>query len=363
MIEGLKINDIYYPVNKLLDLSHQKNVDTEISLWERKIFKFIIDWFDDSDFIMQNTSGSTGEPKEILLSKSSMIESAKNTIEYFQLNENDTALLCLPVEYIAGKMMIVRAMTGELNLLTIEPKGLPHIPDRIISFTAMVPLQLQNLIKQNVFIEMIDKILIGGAAVNSFLEKEINKLTTKVYLSYGMSETCSHIALRRLNGNNPENSFHVLKDIEIETDNSGCLKIKAPLLAAEEIITTDIVEILSPDCFKFLGRANNIINSGGIKIVPEKLEDDIKEFIHGDYIISAIHDDLLGEKIVLVIEGMKEDIDVDDLKEKIKLKLGGKISPKEILFLPEFPRNIHMKISRKSISKIINKDRNPELNE
>ncbi len=358
MIDGLKINDIYYPINKLLDLSRQMIVETDIPLWERKIYSFIIDWFEEEDFITQNTSGSTGDPKEIQLSKSSMIESAKRTIEYFQLKENDTALLCLPVEYIAGKMMIVRAMIGELNLLTIEPKGLPQIPDRIISFTAMVPLQLQNLIRQNVFIEMIEKLLIGGAAVNSFLEKEINKLSTKVFLSYGMSETCSHIALRRLNGNNPEDAFNVLKDIQIDTDNSGCLKIKAPLLAAEEITTTDIVEIVSPESFKFLGRANNIINSGGIKIVPEKLEEEIKEFIHGDYIISAINDDLLGEKIVLVIEGTKEDIDADDLIEKIKLKAGSKICPKEILFLPEFPRNIHMKISRKSISKIINKGKN-----
>ncbi len=358
MIEGLKINDLYYPVNKLLELSHQMIVDANSSLWERKIYSFIIDWFDDRDFILQSSSGSTGNPKEIRLSKSSMMESAKITIEYFHLNENDTALLCLPVEYIAGKMMIVRAMIGELNLLTVEPKGLPHIPDRIISFTAMVPLQLQNLIRQNVFIEIIDKILIGGAAVNSFLEKEISKLSTKVYLSYGMSETCSHIALRRLNGNERETAFHVLKDVEIDTDNSGCLKIKAPLLSAEEIITTDIVEILSPESFKFLGRANNIINSGGIKIVPEKLEYEIKEFIHGDFIISSIYNELLGEKIVLVIEGMKEDIDDDDLIEKIKLKIGSKIYPKEILFLPEFPRNIHMKISRKSISKFINKDKN-----
>jgi O-succinylbenzoic acid--CoA ligase len=362
MIEGLKINDIYYPVNKLLEFSRKKTGDADTSLWERKIFSFILDWFDEGDYIMQNTSGSTGEPKEILLSKSSMIVSAARTLEYFQLKENDTALLCLPVEYIAGKMMIVRAMVGELNLLTIEPKGLPHIPDRIISFTAMVPLQLQNLIRQNIFIEMIDKLLIGGAAVNSYLEKEINKLSTKVYLSYGMSETCSHIALRRLNGNNPEDSFHVLKDVEINTDNSGCLKIKAPLLAAEEIFTTDIVEILSPDCFKFLGRANNIINSGGIKVLPEKLESEIKEFIHGDYVISSVYNDLLGEKIVLVIEGVKEDIDIDDLIAKIKHKAGSKICPKEVLFIPEFPRNINMKISRKSISKIINKDKNPGLN-
>ncbi len=363
MAGGLKINDVFYSEGKLIELCNSMVSGDDTPEWEKNVFSFILDWFDEEDYLAQKTSGTTGESKEIRLLKSSMLESAKRTIEYFQLKENDTVLLCLPVEYIAGKMMIVRAMVGDLNLLIIEPKGLPQLPDRIISFAAMVPLQLQNLFQQNIFLELIDKLLVGGAAINSYIERESQNVSAEIYLSYGMSETCSHIALRRINGDSSEDTFKVLKGIEIETNEKGCLIVKAPSLDVKEIVTSDIVEIVSPGCFKFMGRANNIINSGGIKIVPEKLELEIKEFINGDYIISAVSDDLLGEKLVLVIEGQKEDIEVEDLLEKIKARIGSKYSPKDIVFLSEFPRNLNMKISRKSISRIIDKDKNLSENQ
>jgi len=354
MTNGLTINNRHYNVIQLIELAESMCNNASIPAWEMNIYRFIIDWFDGTPFISQKTSGSTGVAKELQLAKSAMITSAKRTIEYFNLQKNDAVLLCLPVSYIAGKMMIVRALIGNLNLLTVDPKGTPEVPETEIAFAAMVPIQIQKLVEAGNSLQNIEKLIIGGAEINRTLEKSIQNLQTAVYTTYGMSETCSHIAIQRINGENRDQNFVTLSGIEISSNELGCLRIDAPLLLSEPIQTTDIVEIVDEKSFRWIGRADNVINSGGIKISPEQLEKEIDEFIPSDFIISSVKDTLLGNKVVLVIEGYEDEFSLTEIIEKIKSKVGSHRCPKEVLFLHQLPRNSSMKIERKAVAKTIN---------
>ena len=358
MTNGLTINNRHYNVIQLIELAEVMCNNANIPAWEMNIFRFIIDWFDGTPFITQKTSGSTGIAKEVQLAKSAMISSAKKTIEYFDLQKNDAVLLCLPVSYIAGKMMVVRTLIGNLNLLTVDPKGTPEIPETKIAFAAMVPIQIQKLVETENPLQNIEKLIIGGAEISRSLERSIQNLQTAVYSTYGMTETCSHIAVQRINGENRDPDFVTLSGIKIASNELGCLKIDAPLLSPEPIQTTDIVEIVDEKHFSWIGRADNVINSGGIKISPEQLEKEINEFISSDFIISSVKDPLLGNKVVLVIEGYEDEFSSTEIIEKIKAKVGSHRCPKEVLFLHQLPRNGSMKIDRKAVSKAINSGRN-----
>ena len=290
----------------------------------------------------------------MMLKKSAMIASAKRTIQFFGLKENDSAWLCLPITYIAGKMMVVRAIIGKLNLIITEPEGTPQIPDQEIEFTAMVPMQVQKLLDAGADFSSIIKLIIGGAATNSTLLDKIQNLSTEIYATYGMTETCSHIALQRLNGKHPDQHFKILPNISIHRNNENCLVIDAPDLLEEPIETTDVVELISESEFKILGRADNIINSGGIKIPPEELENRIEQIIHRECIIIPEQDTLLGQKLVLVIEGKYNDKLAAVLLEKLKFGIGRHKSPKKIRFIQVFPRTSSMKIDRKKVLEQLN---------
>jgi O-succinylbenzoic acid--CoA ligase len=290
----------------------------------------------------------------IKLKKSAMIASAKATLGYFHLRKGDMAWLCLPVDYIAGKMMVVRAMVGSLNLIVSEPVGVPQIPDYKIDFTAMVPLQLKKLVDADADLTPIKKIIVGGAAIDYPLQLALQGLTTEVFATYGMTETCSHVALQRINGSSPDDCFETLTGITVEANESGCLTIVAPELSEEPILTTDMAEVISPTKFKWLGRADHVINSGGIKISPEELESAIRPLINTDCIISSRKDELLGNRVVLVIEGASGSFDHEGLIQKVIGKLGKHKAPREIFFLDRFPRNASMKIDRKEIENLIN---------
>jgi O-succinylbenzoic acid--CoA ligase len=285
----------------------------------------------------------------IKLKKSAMTASAINTLKFFQLKENDVAFLCLPVDYIAGKMMVVRALVGGLNLLIIDPNGTPRIPQQNIDFTAMVPLQVKNLIAENADFTIIKKLIIGGAEVDYSLHNALQKIETEVFATYGMTETCSHIALQQINGKNPDKSFRLLNGISIAKNEEGCLSIFYPELSSKTIQTNDLVEIVSPTEFKWLGRADNVINSGGIKISPEELELVIRPLIHSECIVSSKTDEILGSRAILVIEGKPSEIDTEWLLQKITLITGKLKAPKEVMLVKEFPRNSSMKIDRKQI--------------
>ena len=346
-----------------MQLDFSKNINIESLFpeneFEEKVISFLQDWFSHSETVSVQTSGSTGIPKVFEIEKKRMLNSAKMTCDFLGLKEGDTALLCLPVQYISGKMMLVRAIERKLKVIISVPSSTPEISENV-EFCAMTPLQVQNSLDK---IHFIKNLIIGGAAVSETLKNEISTTLqfsnspTRIYETYGMSETLSHIALKQISPVQ-ENYFTILNDVEISVDERNCLKIFAPKLNPEILQTNDIVELMHFDSaqgdkkqFKFLGRFDNVINSGGVKIFAEELENLVKKHIDKDLVFLGKPDETLGEKLVLVVEGEKD----ENLKSEIlNLKFENKFHiPKEVLFLEKFPRAENGKVLRKEILKLI----------
>jgi len=309
----------------------------DLEEWEQSIFAFLQEWIDSSSTISQQTSGSTGTPKHFILQKDHMINSAQATIDYFKIKRDSNLLLCLPAEYIAGKMMIVRAIVGKCNLITKKPSKTPFKQlQETIDFAAITPMQLYASFA-DISRRTIKQLLVGGGAIDEQYSAKIEGFNTKIFHSYAMTETCTHVALRALNGTNKSDEYTALEGISFETDNRNCLTIHAPELLDRPLQTNDIVELKSPFEFYWLGRADNIINSGGIKIVPEQIESKLKDILPFNFFISSIHDKELGEKVVLLLE--KETIDDQlekNLLEEICAILPKYHSPKKIIAIPCF---------------------------
>jgi O-succinylbenzoic acid--CoA ligase len=270
--KGITIDGNMYTFSELLTLSRNKTESVNILSWEKDIYRFIFTWLNDIAEVVQHSSGTTGKNKEIKLLKQSMMASAKHTCRYFNLQKGHTTLLCLPVDYIAGKMMIVRCMVGELNLCLTEPNSTPDISAfQHIDFCAMVPLQVLNILNSGSSLLPIKKLIIGGAEISNDLENRLLHMSTEAYATYGMAETCSHVAVRRLNGSGRKETFQALSGVTLTQDTRDCLIIDATWLPGQ-IITNDIVEFTDHKSFNWLGRYDNLINSGGIKIVPEEVE-------------------------------------------------------------------------------------------
>lgn len=337
--------------NELLDYCAGKLKCLSISQWEKDIYQFIIQWFNSDDFVWAHTSGTTGKPKPVKLPKKLMKLSAHSTVDFLGLKQGDNALLCLSVSYIAGKMMVVRAMECGLNLLLCEPgvESLRNI-DSHIHFCAMVPYQVSQSLEKfpNIF-SHIETLIIGGARVGNKLLEKIQNIPTRCYSTYGMTETMSHIALMRLN-NEKEESFMCLPNIDISLDVRGCLVIKS--WGGEKIVTNDIVEKVAEDKFVWLGRYDNVINSGGIKLIPEKLEQKVSELFTHRYLFSSVSDEKLGDKLVLVIESKPfSEEKINELKFHLSCKLGKYEMPKDILFVNKFKETTSGKIIRNGLLK------------
>lgn len=349
-IHGLTIENYYFDWHELKEFCENaiaRNIEPE---WKLDVFRFILDFLSDSEFISQQTSGSTGAPKTIQLSKQAMLKSAENTIAFFHLEEDQKAVLCLPVKYIAGKMMIVRAILAKMNLILIEPSGTPDFSNlEDIHFCAMVSMQAANLLEQNKWPD-IKTLILGGTEINPELAEKLQRVETRVFETYGMAETCSHVALKRINGKNPEEYFTTLPGIKISLDNRDCLEIEAPFLN-KKIITNDIVELVSENKFSWIGRFDSIINSGGIKIQPEVLEKKITGILQKPCVILGKPDELLGQKVVLIIETEPEDPKI--ILEKLAPFFDKKMLPKTIRFSNEFPRNKSFKIDREALKHTI----------
>jgi O-succinylbenzoic acid--CoA ligase len=322
--------------------------------WQNAIYMFLQNWFDDSDFILAQTSGSTGKPKNIQLKKMAMENSARMTNQFYGLNADKTALLCLPASYIAGKMMLVRALVGGFNLITIEPKANPFENLKIeIDFTAITPHQLFHSI-ESLKTKTIRKIIVGGSPVTHKLEIISEAISSELYETYGMTETCSHIALRCFNGIGKSDCFTILDGNSIRLDERSCLVIKAPHLLENEIQTNDIVELIDSKRFRWLGRVDSVINSGGVKIHPEQVEKKLEGIIYSNFFISSLPDDLLVNKVVLVIESEHYTIEKEaDLKYRLNSILSKFEIPKEIYFLPNFVYSSSNKVLRKETLKMV----------
>ena len=306
--------------------------------------QFFVDWFDANDFIKVQTSGSTGKPKAIKLRKEFMINSAFATGSFFDLKEKTNALLCMSTDFIAGKMMLVRALVLGWNLDVIEPVSNPlEIANGNYDFSAMVPMQLQNSLSE---IDRIKKLIVGGGIVSSDLEKQLQNISTEVFSTFGMTETITHIAVRRLNhdviSSGVEKSlYQTLPNVSISKDERNCLVINAPKISENTIVTNDVVEIKSTTKFKWLGRFDNVINSGGIKLHPEEIENKLAKIILQRFFVAGIPDEKLGEKLILIIEGDKINLDLSKVVSLTKFE-----KPKAIYFVDAFIETDTKKIQR-----------------
>ncbi|TDE00962.1 AMP-binding protein [Flavobacterium sandaracinum] len=306
--------------------------------FEKAVGDFILDWFDAKSYLEMTTSGTTGTPKLIRIEKQAMVNSAIATGDFFGLKPGDKALHCLPTKYIAGKMMFVRSFILGLDIDFVAPSAHPlQDNDSKYDFVAMVPLQAQNSLSE---LENVKTVIIGGARMNDVLEKGLSKLKTKVYETYGMTETITHIAAKQIG----EEAFSVLPNIKIAIDDRNCLIIDAPEISKGSIVTNDLVALIGESQFLFLGRMDNIINSGGIKLIPEKIEAKLSHKIHTRFFVTGIQDTDLGEKLALIIEGEEqvlEDTIFEDLDKYEK--------PKEIFYVAKFTETENGKIKRKEI--------------
>ncbi|MBK9357101.1 MAG: AMP-binding protein [Bacteroidales bacterium] len=350
--KALTLNGTYYSEDALSHLpAHLQSAGKQD--WEQALGSFIRQWIDDKDTIQVKTSGSTGTPKTIDLKKKSMLTSASMTCSYLGLSEGQTALLCLNTGYIAGMMMVVRAMTSQLNLITVPASGSPlmNVSSQRIDFAAMVPAQVYNsfmnpLTKQK--LESIGTLIIGGAALSPELEKILKNLNGNIYATFGMTETITHIGLRRLNGPEHSEAYTVLPGINIESDDRGCLVASVPW-EEEKIVSNDLISIESPVSFKWLGRADNVINTGGIKLIPETIEKKIAEFVGHRFFITGLPDPRLGEIPVLVMESSipLSEMQIDKVLNLIKPHLGKAEMIQRIIIAAEFSVTGNGKINRK----------------
>jgi O-succinylbenzoic acid--CoA ligase len=314
--------------------------------------EFVTTWLNDKQFFDQKTSGSTGKPTVHKVSRSNMIASAARTVSALSLPHGLKALICINMAYIGGKMMLARGLQYNWQMQVIPTTSFAsdeQIPDGPFDFCAMVPMQIENLLKSAKGVELLNSIktiIVGGAPVGSHLIEQMQQLSCSVYATYGMTETVSHIALQKLNGIDSSNHFSLLEGVAHELDDRSCLRLKADVTDSKWIQTNDIVEFRSDKSFRVIGRADNVINTGGVKVHIEQLEAKIapliREFI-SDFAITSSTDPMLGEKIVFVFSaylGREEDI-ISHLKPALdKFEV-----PKEIFQL-EIPKTPSGKIDR-----------------
>lgn len=315
--------------------------------------EFLEEWNNPSPYVHVKTSGSTGAPKPMLVEKQRMLNSARITCDFLGLRPGDTALLCMSLDYIAGKMMVVRSLERGLKLTTVEPSGhplstsnLPHSTFHIPHFTAMVPLQVYNTLQvpeERERLKKIKHLIIGGGAIDDSLAAELKDFPNNIWSTYGMTETLSHIALRRLNGPEASEWYTPFPSVHLSISDEGCLIIDAPEVCPEPLITNDIAE-LSTRQFRILGRKDNVICSGGLKIQAEELERQLRPHMSAPFVISKRADKKFGEVVVLITEGSPSDARI--ICERILPKFH---QPKAYLHLDHLPLTETGKISRKRV--------------
>lgn len=322
-----------------------------LSDFRHELDLFLSDWFAPSPTLSVHTSGSTGTPKELLVRKDRMMQSARLTCCFLGLRPGDTALLCMPLRYIAGKMMVVRALVAGLDLRLQPPSGHPlalMATGSPLRFAAMIPLQVYNTLRvpeEAARLRAIGHLIIGGGAIDPELETALRDFPGGVYSTYGMTETLSHIALRRLSGPGASPYYTPFPSVAVSLTTEGTLAIDAPLVADGRLETNDVAELLPDGRFTILGRKDNIINSGGIKIQIEAVEKVLRPLISANFALTAVPHPKFGEALVLLVEGADED-DGNRLRETIGRHLPPYHVPKHILAVDRIPQTGTGKISR-----------------
>lgn len=338
------------------------NWPQHLSGYERQALGFCHDWLNGKESFVLHTSGSTGNPKPIILTRQQMAASARMTGKALHLQAGDRALVNLNVQYIAGIMMLVRGMELTLKLTLIEPSAQPlsaFPADTRFDFLSFAPLQLQNILAAEpdklYILQQAKAIIIGGAPLASTLEDALQIIEAPVFQTYGMTETVSHIALRRLTGTQRTDHYAILEDVQIETDSRSCLVIRAPVLNNQIVVTNDVVEMLTATTFRWLGRADNIINSGGIKVQAEKVEKVVEAALRElkvskRFFVTGLPHSSLGEAVTLFVEGIPLKREVEDrLRVQLNRQLSRYEIPKTFHYLATFPQTPTGKIDRRAV--------------
>lgn len=327
-----------------------------------RVISFCQNWLTGQDEFEINTSGSTGTPKKIIIKREAIKQSAAATSQALDLKNGETSLVCLDPNYIGGMMMLVRSLEVGMNILAEEPSTNPFasLPTNTkIDFIALVPYQLKEILQSENkrYFNQIKNILIGGAPLDLVTQKELQIYKSQFYETYGMTETISHVALKKINGENPSAYFKCLNGITIRQDDRACLCIRAPYLL-DEIITNDVVELKSLDEFIWLGRFDNVINSGGVKIFPESTEKKIESIFselkfQKRFFIAGLPDQKLGEAVTLVIEFHLDADKITELMKKLRLNLHKYEMPKSIKMVDKFIEASNSKINRKKTLELL----------
>lgn len=319
---------------------------------DKEVVDFLDEWYNDLEYVNGKTSGSTGPPKTIRLLKSDMLASASLTNRFFQIDQSSRLLLCLSPTYIAGKMMIVRAIAAGAELYTVQPSANPllHINGHF-DLAAMVPMQVDTILSHPVSFsrfKAIRQVLVGGAPVSPSLEERLQQIESVCFATYGMTETVSHVALRALNGPQHADTYFALGQIHFSRDERECLVIHTPHLHEKHFITNDIVSVKDATHFQWHGRIDHVINSGGVKLFPEWIESQLSTLLSQRFFITSQPDERLGQKAILVIEAPPLSPDKEnELMGQIRTKLPAYSIPKAIHYLEHFQETYSGKIIRK----------------
>lgn len=352
-MEGLYINDRFWIKNEIQEML----LTDEFNGIQYETFVFLKQWFDENSFITVNTSGSTGKPKTIQVSKRQMLLSASLTLAYFGLQEGQSALLALSPRYIAGKMMIVRAIYGKLKLhLALEEANPMNGITDYIDFAAMVPLQFLRIIDQNpAQMNLLQMLLLGGSSLPASVEMRSKEIRTRVYHSYGMTETLSHIALRPVNGSIASAWFSPLNGVSVRLDERNCLMIYAPHISSEWLITNDVGIIHDDGRFKVMGRIDEAIVFSGMKIFPQEVEKKLVFLKDVDFAVVGIEDQRVGQLPALVINvnwNIKKLFEAWKQMENVLLP---NEMPRRIVCLDRFPYLESGKLNRRELLNIVKK--------
>jgi len=318
-----------------------KNIWVDITVL-KEVEEFLVEWNSTSQELKAHTSGSTGAPKQITLSKKGLLFSARNTNTFFKLNENSKALLCLPLATIGGKMMLVRALESKMTLFIDSASSNPlRKREEYFDFVAVTPMQLIKMLDESIDkVRRIKYILVGGAPMNENLISGLKDEKITVFLGYGMTETASHIAIRKAGYENDE-FYQAMPGIRFSYGDNQTLKIHYPALNDFPIETNDLVELVDCNRFKWLGRKDFVVNSGGIKIHIEDIENRLSNRIKCPFFVAGIPDDVLGEKLILCIESNDNEVIFD-------LNFLGVKKPREVIYLAKFSYTESGKINRKA---------------
>lgn len=357
IIEPISIDGRAHSRQELLEQCKRVALDSEQPEWRKEVYAFIQFFLSSGgEEIVQLTSGTTGFPKEVRLTPEAMLLSARRTLNFLDLRAGHSALLCLPVRYIAGKMMVVRALAGGLNLILQDPSARPLEGRKEgVTFAAMVPLQVHESLLQNDPLNLVSKLIIGGGELHKSLQNKLARMEhPEAFETFGMTETCTHFALKRINVARPDPQFQTLKGVEINLDERGCLEVHVPGVTPGKVVTNDLVEISkSGDGFNWLGRYDNVINSGGIKIIPELLEEKARKCTGFECLILPQADRKLGEQLVLVVEYPGENPPVEQWLDCLRLSLSSYEIPKRVLTVSKLPRNSSLKPDRTSAAVLL----------